>query len=187
MQNHDRRHLTRGVEQSFPPRACEKRTFRLADRTFQNLPELESGAAENRDHLLCGMRCGINLHRTLLIPKPRAPTGRVSRGVKPRDEKIRRLGQHARPLSGKFAQVPNMLGRKRTDSQVKPIAWKREPQAVGSDHSSSNSGLLLRHRQHRRRQVNSDAERRFCRQQLLEPTPGPAPEIEYAPAGDAWK
>ena len=102
MRNHDRGYPTRGIEEAFLPRACEERTLRLADKAFQGVPQLESSAAKHRDHFLCGMGHGINLHRILAIPKPRAPAGGVGRGVKACDEEICRLLQHARPLRRDF-------------------------------------------------------------------------------------
>ena len=186
MRNHDRGYSTRGIEEGFLPRVCEKRTLRLADKAFQCVPQLESGGAKHRHHFLCGMGHGINLHRILAVPKPRAPTGGVGRGVKACDEEIRRLLQHARPLGRDCAQLPNMLHRKGTDRQVKYIARERKLQAVGSGQSSSHGGLLLGHRQHGRRQVNPEARRAFCSQQLLQPAPGTARQIEHALPGDVW-
>lgn len=40
----------RGIEEAFLPRVREERTLRLADKAFQRVPQLESGAAKHRDH-----------------------------------------------------------------------------------------------------------------------------------------
>jgi hypothetical protein len=103
MRNHDRGYPARGIEESFLARGYEEWTLWLADKALQHVPRRESGSTKDRDHYLCGMRHGFNLHRSVAISKPDAPAGGVGGRVKACDEEIGRLLEHTRPLGRDFA------------------------------------------------------------------------------------